>query len=279
MQRRLARAKLDIGCTPGSENMAKIDLKTKTSRARLAPRGKPYTVTLLPGVHLGYRAAQSGTGAWIVIAANGKGGRWSDRFAHADDKQEADGTAVLSYEQAALKARALARGDANAAADRPATIGEALTAYETDLTGRGKNAYNAKWVTAHLPAHLAAQPLAQVTSQQLRHWRDHLIKSGMLAATLNRMLKGAIAAFNLAAKLDPRVAANAQAWKVGLEALPNSVRARDAVLTDGQVLAAVAAAYDQSPEFGLWVQLHAEVGARSSQLARLTVGDLEHGRL
>jgi len=28
------------------------------------------------------------------------------------------------------------------------------------------------------------------------------------------MLKGAIAAFNLAAKLDPRVAANAQAWKV-----------------------------------------------------------------
>src|SRR5262245_18820097 len=166
MQRRLARAKLDIGCTPGSENMAKIDLKTKTSRARLAPRGKPYTVTLLPGVHLGYRAAQSGTGAWIVIADNGKGGRWSDRFAHADDKQEADGTAILSYEQAALRARALARGDANAAADRPVTTDESITGYETDLTGRGKNAYNARWLRGHLPPHLLAQPLSQVTSKQ-----------------------------------------------------------------------------------------------------------------
>jgi hypothetical protein len=93
----------------------KLNLQTPTARARLAPRGKPYKVTLLPGVHLGYRAARSGTGAWVVIAADGKGGQWSDRFAVADDKQAADGVAVLDYEQAALRARALARGDANAA--------------------------------------------------------------------------------------------------------------------------------------------------------------------
>jgi hypothetical protein len=54
--------------------MAKINLQTPTARARLAPRGKPYKVRLLPGVHLGYRAAQSGTGAWLVIASDGKGG-------------------------------------------------------------------------------------------------------------------------------------------------------------------------------------------------------------
>jgi hypothetical protein len=73
-------------------------------------------------VWLGYRAAQSGIGAWIVIAADGKGGYWTKAFAHADDsKARADGVDVLTYEQAAAKARALARGDANAAADRPVT--------------------------------------------------------------------------------------------------------------------------------------------------------------
>ena len=258
--------------------MAKLNLQTPTSRARLPPRGKPYKIALLPGVWLGYRAAQSGVGGWIVIAANGRGGYWTDRFAFADDKQKADGQAVLSYEQAALKARALARGDANAAADRPVTISEALTAYETDLTGRGRNPYNARLVRAHLPEHLAAQPLSLVTSQQFRDWRDGLIKGGMLPATINRVLKPAHAAFNRAAKFDKRVAANAREWKVGLEALPDTVTARDALLTDAQVQAVVAAAYDISGEFGLYVQVHAEVGARSSQLARCNVGDFEDGR-
>jgi integrase len=174
----------------------------------------------------------------------------------------------------------MARGDANAAADRPASISEAVTAYEADLTARGQNPYNARHVRYHLPAHLAAVPLSQVTSKQLRRWRDGgLIKDGMLPATVNRVLKSAHAAFNLAAKLDPRVAANAQAWRVGLESLRGTTTARDAVLTDKQVLAVVAAAYDVSDAFGLYCQTHAETGARSSQLARMVVADLERDRL
>ena len=62
-------------------------LQTPAGRARLAPRGKPYAARLIPGVWLGYRAAQSGTGAWVVIAADGKGGRWQKVIGHADDKQ------------------------------------------------------------------------------------------------------------------------------------------------------------------------------------------------
>ena len=130
-----------------------------------------------------------------------------------------------------------------------------------------------------MPPQLAAQPLALVTAKQLRDWRDGLLKADMTAPTLNRMLKGAKAAFNLAAKLDKRVRANAGEWKVGLEALPGTVTAREAVLTDAQVLRVVAAADDELPAFGLYVQVHAEVGARSSQLARLKVGDLQPGRL
>jgi hypothetical protein len=88
---------------PGTRN-----LQTPTARARLAPCGKPYSIPLLRGVWLGYRAAQSGEGTWIVIAANGKGGRWTKAFARADDKAAADGIATLDYEQAANRARALA---------------------------------------------------------------------------------------------------------------------------------------------------------------------------
>src|SRR6516225_4120163 len=267
--------RLDSRRTP----MAKLNLQTPTSRGRLAPRDKPYAIRLIPGVWLGYRAAQSGTGAWLVIAADGKGGRWQKAFGHADDKQPTDGIAVLDYEQAANKARALARGDANAAADRPVSISEAITAYEADLVGRGRSAYNAQWVAHHLPRHLAAQPLSQVTSKQLRAWRDALIGGGMLPATCNRVLKPAHAAFNLASKLDARVAANAQAWKVGLEALHGTVNARDAGLTDKQVTAVVAAAYDISDSFGLYVQAHAELGSRSSQIARCAVADLHRDKL
>src|SRR5262249_664506 len=152
---------------------------------------------------------------------------------------------------------------------------EAIASYELDLVGRGRGAYNARWVRGHLPQHLAAQPLSQATSKQLRDWRDALIKGGMLPATCNRVLKAAHAAFNLAADLDKRVAPNGEAWRIGLKALPNTVRARDAVLSDRQVMAVVAAAYAVSPAFGLFVQVHAETGSRSSQLARCVCGDLE----
>jgi len=258
--------------------MASINLQTPTSRGRLTPQGKPYKVRLLPGVHLGYRRAQSGIGSWIVIASNGRGGQWTRAFGHADDgAQRADGAEVLTYEQAAIKARALARGDANAAADRPLTLLEALNAYESDLAGRGRNLHNATYVRSRLPVYLTNQALATVTSEDLRQWRDAMIKTGLKPASVNRIGKSAKAAFALAGKLDARVAANAQAWSVGFETLPNGAKSRDAVLPDAQVAAIVAEAYAVSDQLGLYVQAHAETGARTSQLTRCIVADFLAG--
>src|SRR5262249_668413 len=152
------------------------------------------------------------------------------------------------------KARALARGDANAATDRPVTIAEALDAYEDDLRARGRNTYNARWVRVHLPAHLAPQPLSTVSSKLLRGWRDGLIKSAVTPDTIIRVAKSAGAAFALAAKFDQRVSANTKAWREGLERLPDKDRARDAVLTEKQVLNVVSTAYGISGQFGLYVQ-------------------------
>src|SRR5262249_36920517 len=94
-----------------------------------------------------------------------------------------------------------------------------------------------------------------------------------------RVLKVAKAAFNLAGTLDPRVAANRDAWRIGLAEIPGTVRARDTVLADKQVGRAVAVAHDQGDDFGLYVQLHAESGQRTSQLLRCVVRDLQRDRL
>jgi integrase len=83
------------------------DLSTRAARQRLKPRGKPYYRTVDPGLHLGYRKGQSG-GRWVARIYNGSGGydvKTIDGI--ADDKQDADGRAVLDYGQALAKARGL----------------------------------------------------------------------------------------------------------------------------------------------------------------------------
>jgi len=254
-----------------------MNLQSARERVKLAPRGRPYTVRIIPGLHLGYRA---GTGAWIAIGSDGKGGQWHEGIGTADNNGvKADGVTVLTYAQAVDVARKIANGRKGVDISKPKTIDEALNAYALDLEDRGKDPYNAKTPRVHLTAPLLAQSLDIVEASTLKKWRDGLRHDGMTAATLNRVLKPLLAACNLAAKFDPRIAANAAAWKVGLEMAPNATRARDAVLSDNDVRAIVAQAYAVDPAFGLFVQVHAEVGARSSQIVRLTVGDVQPDRL
>ena len=84
-------------------------LETRTARAKLAPRRKPYWLVIAPGIAVGYRR-NAGAGSWSVRAADGKGGNWIKGFAIADDHEDADGANVLTFWQACDKAKALARG-------------------------------------------------------------------------------------------------------------------------------------------------------------------------
>jgi hypothetical protein len=76
----------------------------KTWPARLAPANwkpappaeaagakKPYYGVVSPNVHLGYRRTQTGSGRWVVRAADGAGGYWTKAFALADDYEPSDG--------------------------------------------------------------------------------------------------------------------------------------------------------------------------------------------
>ena len=73
-------------------------LENRTQRLKLERRAKPYWFTVAPGISLGYRA---GPCSWNVRAADGKGSNWIKSFAIADDHEDANGTNVLTFWQAA----------------------------------------------------------------------------------------------------------------------------------------------------------------------------------
>ena len=254
-------------------------LETRTARLKLAIRKKPYTARVAPGVRLAYRRNET-AGSWSVIAADGKGGNWMKGFATADDYEETNGETVLDFWQAQERARNIARGhrDPDADSGKPATVREAVDRYETDLKARESDAYNAQRVRVHLPDALANETVALLTSpRKFRHWRDGLKKKGLAASTVNRTCAAFQAALECAAKLDPRITCQS-AWRTGLAALPDAEQSRNIIIPDDAVLRVISAAYEDSPQFGLLVEMAAVTGARVSQLARLEVGDVQGER-
>ncbi|WP_029079317.1 tyrosine-type recombinase/integrase [Bradyrhizobium sp. th.b2] len=258
-------------------------LETRTARAKLAQQRKPYWIAVAPGISLGYRK-NAGPGAWNVRAADGKGGNWIKSFGIADDREDANGATVLDFWQAADKAKALARGG-DADAGRPATVDEALTDYAADLAVRGANPVNASQPRKHLTAALLSKPVSMLAVRELRSWRNGLTEV-MKASSVNRMCKALKACLNLAVAHDDRIT-NAKAWTVGLAAIPedDDTESNLALVEKKEPLlhAVIAAAYDEAvtapydidaETFGIYVEVHAATGARSSQIAMLDVGDL-----
>jgi integrase len=249
-------------------------LETRTARLKLAPQRKPYWLTVALGIAIGYRRG-AGPGTWNVRAADGKGGNWIKSFAIADDHEDADGSRILTFWQAAERAKQLARGQ-DADAGRPATVAEALEAYASDLAVRGATAGNATRPLHHLPPALLARPVSLLTVKELRHWRNG-VAEGLKANTVNRLGKMLKAAFNLAAAHDDRIT-NTKAWTIGLAAIPEADDAEsNLILSDKQRRAVIASAYGISHAFGLYTEVHAATGARSGQIAELNVDDLETG--
>jgi integrase len=257
----------------------KASLETPTARRRLLVRKKPYWTTISPGIGLGYRR-NAGPGTWSVRGTDGHGADWIKRLGLADDFEPADDGAVLSYWQALDAARKAARGDSGEDGARPLTVDEAITRYKADLIARGGVAYNADLVRAHLSPGMLARLVSALTANELRKWRDSLLAKGLTASTVNRTRTPLKAALNLAASLDPERITNSSAWRIGLAALPGANRARgDVVLTDTEILRLIESARAIDARLGLYLETLAVTGARASQVARLTVGDLQADRL
>jgi site-specific recombinase XerD len=249
-------------------------IENRTNRLKLTPRRKPYYFGIAPGISLGYRRNQ-GPGTWSVKAPAGHGAFWIKAFGLADDYEAANSGTVLDFWQAQDKARVIARAG-ESSGDRPITVAEALDNYGGELRSRRGDGLNISRVRRHLPAFLASKAVAILTARDLRHWRDGMLKRGLAPASADRTARALKAALNLAAREDHRIV-NGAAWRDGLARLPDAEIARNAILSDDQVRALVAAAYGLSHEFGLWVELHAVTGARTSQIESLVVRDLQDG--
>jgi integrase len=250
-------------------------LESRSARLKLPKRGKPYWVRIDRGLALGYRRIET-AGPWIVRKATGDGNSWIKNFAHADDYQESNCDAVLTFFEAQSIARTIARdGEASGGL---ITVSVAIDRYRDDLRARGGREYNASLARTHLPPALLSKPVSLLTTRDLRTFRDNLLK-GRTKASANRVIAPLSAALQLAASLDARIT-NQTAWKVGLKKFPgaDAGRARNVVLTDAQVRQVVELAYEESAEFGRLIETMATTGARRSQVARLTVGDLQDGR-
>jgi integrase len=249
-------------------------LDTRNARLQLPKQdGRPHFTPVAPGIALGYRA---GPGSWSVRFADGKGGKVLKSLnAIADDHEDADGEKVLTFWMATDRARRLGRGQ-DAEAGKPLTVDKALSDYAAELKVNNKNPSNATQPRRHLTAALLATPVAMLEIRALKKWRDNLLAKPMLASTVNRICTSLKAALNLAATLDGIT--DRTAWTVGLKAVrvPDDTKS-NLVLTDDQRRDIVSAAYACSESFGIYVEVHAATGARSSQIVLLNVGDLHLG--
>jgi len=63
----------------------KSPLENRTARRRLETRRKPYFDVISPGISLGYRRVVTGAGRWVLRAADGAGGSWTQVIGIADD--------------------------------------------------------------------------------------------------------------------------------------------------------------------------------------------------
>jgi hypothetical protein len=158
---------------------------------------------------------------------------------------------------------------------QPATVAEAVDAYERDLVARGGSVANAGRIRKHLTPTLASKPVGLLTARELAAWRDGLLGAALTTATVVRICKATKAALNLTARRDHRIT-NRNAWSDGLSGITEDYASRNVQrLDDEQVRAVVSAAHEIDAAFGLYVEVAAVTGARLSQIAQLIVADLQ----
>jgi integrase len=223
------------------------------------------------GVHLLYRRNKT-AGPFMVRVCRGAED-WTGLLGIADDYDEADGKNVLTYWQAQDLAREQAR------VGRPTSdlsVKARVEAYMEDLVRRGRDTRNASRVMFHLEGTKLAGRLvaASSLSDDLSEFRDRLAAKGLKPATIDRTNRVLKAALNLAAENDEHI--TRRPWKTALKAIGGEeAGARNVILDDADWRTLRGAAYRDSEEFGLLIDVLAETGARPSQAVRLSAADVQ----
>lgn len=271
--------------------LADTRIQDKTARSRLVARNKPYWRGLSEGAHLGYRRGKL-KGTWFARYHSTERGEYvSSAIGEADDLRDADGRDVLTYKQAfdaALRWIDLATRGGPAESDPGMTVGDAARAYITIRDARRSSqagraihcdAYYTLTRFVLEDGKLPSLTLANLVEGDLRAWQLRMARKK--ASSVQRVVNDLKAALNAAFEnhrkvLPPDLPITIKyGLKVDAPEVLIAVARDNQILTDDQVRRVVAASIAINEDFGRLVVLLAATGARFSQLARMTVGDVQ----
>jgi integrase len=272
-------------------------IQDRTARGRLAARNKPYWRALSEGHHLGYRRGNR-KGTWFARYLDPATTLYvSSAIGEADDTLEADGRAIFTYKQAmdrALRWIDLEQSGGTAANDPDLTVAEGVDTYiawrdarRSSQAGRAVKSDAHYKLTSFVleDGKLPQVRLTDLTEADLIAWQLRLARKK--PASIQRIVNDLKAALNAAFIANRRVLPSdlPTTIKFGLKIDAPEVLLANArenqILPDDFVRRVVAAAIALDEDLGHLVVLLAATGARFSQLARMTVGDVqaEQGRL
>jgi len=275
--------------------LKELPIRTKSDRARL-DHGTFYRA-LSGELHLGYKKGLR-AGKWVLRSYDQKGGYTQRIIGFADDVLTADGVGVLSYAQAEARARAAhdeimdARARAKLAASSIASVVEDYIDAREKRNKHGRDARSrlTKYV---IDDEISRVSLDDLSSRNLAEWIERVKANKNLAtSTLDRLKNDFKAALNHAISQDvERYGGKAIIVRtsLGADQLASGADAddgkgpvpRECILCDHdlKVLLEIVKRVDEEGEhegdFYRMTVLKAATGARFSQLARVTVGDLQ----
>jgi integrase len=272
-------------------------LSSKTARATLPVRAKPYCVNVAPKLALCYYRKPSGKpGRWAVRVETGRDEknnpiRQYRAIALADDIASADGQIVLSYPQARIAAAK--RPAAMKAASR-LSVRDAIAAY-IDALRASKGDKAADDAYSKLRRHVlcldpkTGEPVkacdglgdlevAALTLTQLQRWRDGMVRRDKddpdaerrSRDTANRVLSNLKAALNYIYNDDANGIATDKAWRAlkGFKAVGGS---RQDHFSEADVSRLIEKAREQENEFADLLEAGFYTGARYGELVVLDV--------
>lgn len=164
-------------------------METRSARLRLGVRDEPYWRTIEIGLHLGYRKRKAG-GTWTARLRKTAGGYKEKRLGLADDTQDADGVAVLSYPDAQAAARSWwvadrrrAKGFSEAPSTGPYLISDSLEEYFASRTRKGSKGVSADqaYARTRIIPKLGALDVESLNATNLRKWHEDLAGSARLS--------------------------------------------------------------------------------------------------
>ncbi|WP_348640415.1 integrase [Mesorhizobium sp. M2E.F.Ca.ET.166.01.1.1] len=280
--------------------MKDAQLGSRTAREKLKVQGKPYYREIGGGLHLGYRKGKTG-GRWVARLYRGERDYQVETFADADDKLDANGKTVLTFNQAQDRARELhAKLHAPAEPAAPVTVGQVVKDYvamrdarDNRRQGREVRSDAARRLGRYVlgqdkrgkqegvpAAPLAGVAMTALSEDDLVKWRAGL-PSALKETTKRRLVNDLKAALNSRAKLLPASLAIGSGLKGDAADDAEPVARDNQILSDAQLMRLLVATRQVDADLGYdgdlfrLVAVLSATGARFSQIVRMKVRDCQ----